>query len=167
MRREDSPFFEHPDAFPLTVWRGKGIRATDGDTIAALVETAPHAWVVLDLRLSTIDTYELRSGPAEWRKLAAEAAAFTEARTAGQWLRILSVMDTEKYGRTLTAIQYQTDTGRWLDLAERLDIAGYRKPKASALGRSRHARHGMSDARAAELHRARAILRSARIALSL
>lgn len=128
MKAADDLFYGHPDAFPLTVWRGLGVRAVDGDTVTSLVETEPHRAVMLDLRLSTIDTYELHSGPAEWRALAAEALAFTQKSVGGIFIRVISVLDTEKYGRTLVAIHYRTETGSWLDLAEQLDGRGFRKP---------------------------------------
>lgn len=163
MKASANPLYGHPDTFPLTQWRAKGLYASDGDTIAAMVETEPQRFVLLDLRLSTIDTYELHTGPDDWRRLGAMAAAFSHDRVAGQWLRVISVLDTEKYGRTLTAVEYLTASGNWLDLATRLDAAGYRKPKATGSGRA--AGHGTSATRAVELHRARVILHDSRLAV--
>lgn len=153
MRREDSPFYDHPAQFPLRLWRGEGIRAIDGDTVTAFVETGPHSFEVLDLRLSTIDTYEIHSGPAEWRAKGIGARQFTEERVVDKWLRVVSVMDTEKYGRTLTAIEYQDPAGAWLDLADHLRAAGYEKPHASAQ-------------RADEVHAARSMIARARYLLA-
>jgi endonuclease YncB( thermonuclease family) len=132
MKQASNPLYGHPDTFPLTQWRAKGIEALDGDTISALVETEPRRFALLDLRLSTIDTYELHSGTAAQRLLGEQAKAYTQARIAGKFLRVISVLDTEKYGRTLTAVHYETATGNWLDLATRLRDAGFEKVRVSA-----------------------------------
>ena len=150
MKQEDSPLSGHPDTLPLRILRAKGIRASDGDTISAWVESEPWRYEVLDLRLSTIDTYELHTGPVEWRVLGAKARDFSNARVEGQWLRVISVLDTEKYGRTLTAIEF-SEQGTWFDLAFALRAAGYEKPRISAARRSEIQRNGML------LHRARTI----------
>lgn len=148
MRRDDDPFYTHPDAFPFNVWRAWGRRANDGDTLVAGVETGRNQCTEMEFRLSTIDCYELHSGPAEWRKLAEQARLFTESKIAKQPLRVISVMDTEKYGRTLTVIRYQNigTAGPWFDLADALRKAGFEKP------------HALTADRAVELARDRMIL---------
>jgi endonuclease YncB( thermonuclease family) len=88
--------------------------------------------VILDYRLSTIDTYELHKGVPAHRALGEEARQFADDKIRGNHLRLISVMDTEKYGRTLMAIEYKTAAGNWLDLAQRLRLAGYEKPVAGA-----------------------------------
>jgi endonuclease YncB( thermonuclease family) len=152
VRADDNPFYGHPDAYPITRWRAKGARATDGDTGIVLIERGPAEFGVLEYRLSTIDAYELHKGPEAWLVLGEQARQFADDRIRGRWLRILSVLDTEKYGRTLMAVEYQTRAGNWLDLAEQLRANGFEKPRILA---TRHA----------EISRAHRILTAARARL--
>lgn len=103
MKKSDSMFAACPIPFPTTDWRCIVTRAVDGDTVVVLIDRGFFDLSTKEIRF-TVDAYENNVTVKQTEsqtQLGIAAAAYVKERTEGQYCRLSTHMDPEKYGRIL------------------------------------------------------------------
>ncbi len=100
------------------------LRVVDGDTL----HVRARIWLRQDIetmvRLTGLDTPELRGKCPEERDLARQARSFVEQRVEGRTVRLRSIAQDKYGGRVLAVVE--TENGE--DLAQALIAAGLGRP---------------------------------------
>jgi micrococcal nuclease len=82
------------------------LRVIDGDTIEVKLDLGFHIYKVARIRVHGINTPEIR-GPEKEKGLLVKA--FVEALLDHKKVKIISVKESDKYGRVLARIEYEDD----------------------------------------------------------
>jgi endonuclease YncB( thermonuclease family) len=103
MRRDDAEFFACPIPFPTNEWRGQVLRGVDADTVTAKIDRGWFDTSRKEFRFALIDAYEQSTA------LGKRCTVVLRERLEGRWVKIVTRMDAEKYGRILATFWYWGD----------------------------------------------------------
>jgi len=109
------------------------LRVIDGDTIEVKLDLGFHIYRVARVRLYGVDTPEVR-GPEKPQGLVSKA--FVEQMIGGKHVSVITVKESDKYGRVLARINYN-DTDLATALLEHGLAEVYPKPKRISILRSK------------------------------
>lgn len=90
-------------------YKAKVVRVIDGDTIEVMIDFGFHFSKTMHIRLDGIDTPELRGGTLETKAAARKAKQFVIDEVDGKDITLLSIKESDKYGRCVGRILYDND----------------------------------------------------------
>ena len=90
-------------------YKAKVIRVIDGDTVVATIDFGFHVRKTLHIRLDGINTPELRGGTLETKAAARKAKQFVTDEIEGKDVTLISIKESDKYGRCVGRILYDND----------------------------------------------------------
>lgn len=109
------------------IYRARGIRAIDGDTIECCVDVGFGLTTTQRFRLWGIDTPEKRSSDAATKELAYAAQEFTANFIEGMDFMI-QTYKTDDFGRYLAKVFVPQGANEYVSLNELLVLEGFARP---------------------------------------